>query len=1218
MCTDLHPGTAYVLVPALANLDDVTLENPGGDIDRVEYYLSDPEADGQPVATSQLHPFAFTLVAVYQGDGTTPWPLDVWVRAVDTSTNESNTAHVAMLVLPNQPPSIAGVTVAALSPAPGILYAGSLVRATTSGIDDPDSARLTVVAEMRRTGDASPMAVSPTRTVNRPASGSWADLAPQQFDFTVPIGEPEGSALLFRVRATDPSGASVTVDSEAVPVADDQAAPVIESVVVRSASSGETRTEVHFNEQVYVEVRVHDQETAVQDVQVTFDGVLPSPQTTTPVAGVTNLWRTPVLTVPVGSPDDPPTTVTTTATAHDYGSNEGSSTTTFEVSPEPDPTAPTVELVTPWEGGPWPAAWTSTHNPDGTDLLVRARVADTSVDGDGNPIPGEIAMVEVTCPERNGDEIALSPTATPAGLVPGTAGPGTGDYQALCRVPNGITLGTSIPFEVRAVDTGGQSTARLAHLAAVSWRRVFEAVPAAPIPADDPLVGTGGDPDGVVFLLDGSTVSLTPPSNGQPRSLDGLALYAGATSAGGDALTVRPSILTAPEITSINSSILYYPLELAIGHTLAVGAASRIDMDGKGLHGNSGEESVALPGERASDSHAGGSHGGAGWYGSPNQGWQRTDVTLPGSTYDSLRDPRLPGSGGSGRGASDFGGYGGGVIRLLGPGATFHIAGDLTADGLVGDDGYSNGGGGGAGGTVRLVAARLEGSGSVSANGGVGRDFMFGGGGGGGRIAVTVADLVGFDPDLQVAALGGRTEPTTEIRLGGAGTIFVELVDPASGDPLDDGALTLANPTGAPAAVSPLPSLGDATVLDVDPVTGVLTLEAPSSSGNLTGDTLVLEPGDGGPALLWTITGCDTVVGQSPRQLQLTTDASEDDLANLAALLGGDGINAHGRSRFASVSASGKTRLVTGDDLEILPSGETTSTLNDRAALRLTNGARVLLRGEAPVLSATPSVAAGGELRVGQTVSLSWSADDLLGLRWITGHWAPDTTTTTNVFTDERFNAAMNGLALQVPVNQPAGPISYVATARDLAERIRTLELTWTVLANEPPSATLSLADGAPAVLPAGGSTTVVVHAQDAEGLASVGLNATGPTTSPSQLVSTSGTSQDITFTVTARPDATGDIPIVLQAMVTDISGVSVTTLTLELPVTPDTTPPVPAVDLSPVLPGDTYTGGDLITVDRDGNRRRRRHLAEHRPRRPDLDRDERIAAGAVDRACCH
>ena len=616
-CTDLHPGTAYILVPALANLDDVTLENPGGDIDRVEYYLSDPEAGGQPVATSQLHPFAFTLVAVYQGDGTTPWPLDVWVRALDTSTNVSNTAHVAMLVLPNQPPSIAGVTVAALSPAPGILYAGSLVRATTSGIDDPDSARLTVVAEMRRTGDASPMAVSPTRTVNRPASGSWADLAPQQFDFTVPIGEPEGSALLFRVRATDPSGASVAVDSGIVVVADDQAAPVIESVVVRSASSGETRTEVHFNEQVYVEVRVRDQETAVQDVQVTFDGVLPSPQTTTPVAGVTNLWRTPVLTVPVGSPDDPPTTVTTTATAHDYGSNEGSSTTTFEVSPEPDPTAPTVELLTPWEGGPWPAAWTSTHNPDGTDLLVRARVADTSVDGDGNPIPGEIAMVEVTCPVQDGDQVVLSPTATPAGLVPGTAGPGQGDYQVVCRVPNGIALGTSVPFEVRAVDTGGQSTARLAHLAVVSWRRVFEAVPAASIPADDPLVGTGGDPDGVVFLLDGSTVSLAPPSDGQPRPVDGIALYSGAVPAGGDALTVRPSILTAPEITSINSSILYYPLELAIGHTLAVGSESRIDMDGRGLHGNSGEEFVALPGERASGSHAGGSHGGAGWYGSP-------------------------------------------------------------------------------------------------------------------------------------------------------------------------------------------------------------------------------------------------------------------------------------------------------------------------------------------------------------------------------------------------------------------------------------------------------------------------------------------------------------------------------------------------------------------------------------------------------------------------
>jgi len=1179
VCTDLHPGTAYVLVPVLAGLDDVSIDNPGGDIDRVDYYLSDPDIGGQPVAAAQQYPFAYSLVALYQGDGTNPWPLDVWVRAIDTSTNESNTAHVAMLVLPNQPPTVTGVTAAALSPVPGTLYAGSYVRVTASGVDDPDSARLTMVAEMWRPGDASPMSTSTTRTVNRPGSGNWTDLAPQQFDFTVPLTEPEGSTLMFRVHATDPSGASVAVDSQVIPVADDQAAPAIESVVVRSASSGEMRTEVHFNDQVSVEVRVRDQETAVQDVQIAFDGVLPSPQAATPVAGVTNLWRTAVLTVPVGSPEDPPITVTTTATAHDYGSNEGSSTTTFEVSPEPDPTAPAVKLLTPWEGAPWPAAWTSTHNPEGTDLLVRVRVADTSVDGDGNAIPGEIASVEVTCPVRDGDAVVLSQTATPATLVSGTDGPGTGDYQVVCRVPNGIAIATSVPFEARAFDTGGQSTSHLVHLATVSWRRVFEAVPAASVAGDDPLVGTGGDPDGVVFLLDGSTVSLSPPENGQSRTLEGLALYTGGESDGGTALTVHPSVLTAPEVTSIDSSILYYPLELTIGHTLAVGSESRVSMDGKGLHGSSGEQFVALPGERASSVEAGGSHGGAGWYGSSSVLWDHTDLHLPGSTYDSLRDPSLPGAGGGGYGPGVFGGQGGGAIRLIGPGATFHVAGRLTANGLIGDYGYTHGGGGGAGGTVRLVAARLEGPGSISADGGTGRNFAVAGGGGGGRIALSIGEIIGLDPSVQISARGGWSEVDDQQRFGGAGTVFVELLDPANGDPLDDGALALANPTGSPAAVSPLPSLGDASIVDADPVTGVLTLEAPNSNGDLAGETLVVEPGNGDPTLLWRITECTTVLGASPRQVQLAVDASEDDLASLAALIGGGVVSAHGRSRFASLTAAGNTRLVTEDDLEILPTGDTTPIQNDRAALTLTDGARALLRGEAPNLSATPSVAAGGELRVGQAVTLSWSANDPLGLRWTTGDWTPDTPTT-NVFTDERLSATTSGLSLQVPVNQPPGPISYVATARDLAERVSALELTWTVLANEPPTATLALVDGAPVVLPAGGSTTVVVHAEDLEGLASVELLATGPATAPSQLVSTSGTSRDLSFTVTALPDATGDVPVVLQAVVTDIAGLSVTTAPLELPVTPDTTPPVPTIGLSPLMPGDTYTGGDLITLD--------------------------------------
>ncbi len=1179
VCTDLHPGAAYTVVPVLANLDDLSPDNPGGDIDRVEYFLSDPAGGGQPVAAPVHHPFAFTLVAVYQGNGTDPWPLDLWVRAIDTSTNTSDVAHLPLLVQPNQAPTIAEVSASPVSPVPGILYAGSLVRTIASGVADADGTSLTLAAEMWRSGEGSPMAVSAARNVTRPASGSWSDLAPQSFDFTVPLAEPEGTALYFRVRATDSFGATVAVDSAVATVADDQGAPLVESITVRSLGSGAVRTVVHFADQFYLEVRARDGETAIQTVTVDFDALFTGPITASRVSGASNLFRTATLTVPVGSPDDPPVSVTATATAADWGGNEAAGEATFEVAPDPDPTAPTVEWLTPWQGGPWPASWVSTHNPDGTDLLVRTRVVDTTLDGDGDPVPGEIATVEIRCPVLDGGAVVLAQTPVSAGVLPGSDGPGHGDYQVACRVPNGIPAGTAIPFEVRAVDTGGQFVVSTTALTAVAWRRVFEAVPAASVPADDPLLDAGGDPSGVVFLIDGSTVSFTPDPGGAPRAVEGLALYAGALPAAGETITVRPSVLTAPEVTSINSSVLFYPLHLAIGHTFALGSACRVDMDGRGLHGNSGDQRVALPGESPSDSHAGGSHGGAGWYGAYNQGWERTDLRYPGSVYDSLRDPRLPGGGGGGRGDSVYGGNGGGVIRLLGPGATFHLSGALTADGLEGDDGYSSGGGGGAGGTVRLVAARIEGSGSISADGGLGRDFMHGGGGGGGRVALTTAELVGFEPSSQVSATGGRTESSGAIRFGGAGTVFVELVDPLTGDPLDRGALYLANRTGSPAAHTPLPALGEATLLDVDPVTAVLTLEAPSARGDLTGETLMLEPANGDPTLSWTITGHGLVLGASPRQVRLDVSAPTSELNAVASLIGsGVGVTAHGRTRLASVTATGRTRIATADDLEIQPGGQP-ATLNDRAAVTLDAEARVLLRGEAPALTLNPTVPAGGDLRVGQQPTVTWNAGDLLGLRWVTSRWSLDANPVTTVFTDERFSFTTSGFPLQVPPTHPPGPVTFTASARDLAERVTTVELTWNVLPNAPPTASLALAAGAPATIPAGGSTTVVVSATDAEGLASVLINASGPATVPTQSVVVSGTSREVLFTVTARADAAGDLPISLTATVTDISGVAVTSGTLAIPITPDTTPPAPTLELAPAMPADTYTAGDLVNL---------------------------------------
>ncbi len=114
--------------------------------------------------------------------------------------------------------------------------------------------------------------------------------------------------------------------------------------------------------------------------------------------------------------------------------------------------------------------------------------------------------------------------------------------------------------------------------------------------------------------------------------------------------------------------------------TFGLGHGARVDMTAKGLLGSTTTQSMILPGQTGSQQNAGGSHGGSGGPGSP-LGWTRTDLYAPGSVYDSVKDPALPG-GGAGYatgsfGATAAGATGGGVVRLLAPGADVHLAGDL-------------------------------------------------------------------------------------------------------------------------------------------------------------------------------------------------------------------------------------------------------------------------------------------------------------------------------------------------------------------------------------------------------------------------------------------------------------------------------------------------------------------------------------------------------------
>ncbi len=153
----------------------------------------------------------------------------------------------------------------------------------------------------------------------------------------------------------------------------------------------------------------------------------------------------------------------------------------------------------------------------------------------------------------------------------------------------------------------------------------------------------------------------------------------------------------------------------------------------------------------------GGGHGG---YGAAGGG----TTAYGGQTYGNVTAPVDPGSGGGCYPPYGRGGAGGGTIRLNVTGMLL-LNGTISADA---DDGLAEGSGGGSGGSVWLTVGTLAGSGSVSADGGMGNGFgsTGGGGGGGGRIAIEYGLNLFFGT---LSARGG-----SGAGWGGAGTIYTK------------------------------------------------------------------------------------------------------------------------------------------------------------------------------------------------------------------------------------------------------------------------------------------------------------------------------------------------------------------------------------------------------------------------------------------------------------
>jgi hypothetical protein len=217
-------------------------------------------------------------------------------------------------------------------------------------------------------------------------------------------------------------------------------------------------------------------------------------------------------------------------------------------------------------------------------------------------------------------------------------------------------------------------------------------------------------------------------------------------------------VLDGAKVThSATTTTLVRGLELALSRDLFVACGGSIDASGRGYLG-SGSFGYSYPNSlvEGTPNAAGGSHGGRGG-----------NFKSPARVYGNLFDPRDPGAG-----TASSGNPGGGVVRIA-------VLGTATLDGMVRADGAipCTGCARSAGGSIRLDADVIQGTGTVSAAGGGATNDQWAGSGG--RVALYGATV---DQGLvdRVRVNGGSS--TVADRRGAAGTLYVKRDGQALGD----------------------------------------------------------------------------------------------------------------------------------------------------------------------------------------------------------------------------------------------------------------------------------------------------------------------------------------------------------------------------------------------------------------------------------------------------
>ncbi|MDD5706126.1 MAG: G8 domain-containing protein [Kiritimatiellae bacterium] len=191
---------------------------------------------------------------------------------------------------------------------------------------------------------------------------------------------------------------------------------------------------------------------------------------------------------------------------------------------------------------------------------------------------------------------------------------------------------------------------------------------------------------------------------------------------------------------------------------LQVAGNAGFDADGKGFAGNK-DTSGFGPGF-GNWAHQGGTYGGRG----ANTNF---NTTVP---YDTLEEPRGPGSSGYAPNGYVVSGNGGGTVRIEATG-NVTLDGTLSARGSI-PQAYAAGGpsGGGSGGAIYVSCRRFTAGASAIVRADGGNGFLYsnpdrsGGGGGGGRIAVWSKSLARH-PSNTVSVAGGvgtGVDPNTQ------------------------------------------------------------------------------------------------------------------------------------------------------------------------------------------------------------------------------------------------------------------------------------------------------------------------------------------------------------------------------------------------------------------------------------------------------------------------